>query len=281
MRLACLACLFMVCPSASPATADDVLRVYVAIKPLQFLVERVGGREVTVKTLVQPGQEPETYEPTARQVAGLSDAGVFFGVGLPLEAVWRRQLPKGSDRRPLWVDLSQGLTSGEGDSRVAGGRDPHVWLSPANAQRMAAAIADALAQMSPDRAHRFRANAGKLVADLQTLDHEITEILKRSTVRSFMVFHPAWGYFAREYGLRQIAIESEGKEPGPKALTQIINRAREEGIHTVFVDPSHSDRLAATMAAALGGGTRVLDPLAYDYIHNLRDVARAIADSGS
>lgn len=96
-----------------------------------------------------------------------------------------------------------------------------------------------------------------------------------------MVFHPAWGYFAREYGLRQIAIESEGKEPGPKALTQIINRAREEGIHTVFVDPSHSDRLAATMAAALGGGTRVLDPLAYDYIHNLRDVARAIADSGS
>ena len=278
MRCACLAFLLTVC---SPATPDDVLRVYVAIKPLQYLVERVGGPEVTVETLVRPGQEPETYEPTVRQVAGLSEAGIFFGVGLPLESVWRRQLPKASDRRPLWVNLSQGLESGEGNSGVARGRDPHVWLSPANAQRMAVTIAGALAELAPDRSHRFQANAGKLVADLKALDYEITAILKQSGVRSFMVFHPAWGYFAREYGLRQIAIESEGKEPGPKALTQVIDTARKEGIHTVFVDPSHSARLAATVAAAIGGETRALDPLAYDYIHNLRDVARAIAASGS
>lgn len=280
-----MAALFLMPPVASLASSDELLRVYVSIEPLRYLVERVGGRDVRVDSLVRSGQEPETYEPTLRQVAGLSEADVFFGAGLPLEAVWHRQLPETSGDGPVWIDLSRGLDRDAGGpakaSSTPGARDPHVWLSPANAQRMATVVAATLADLRPGRADRFRAKAEELRNDLQSLDREISRTLNASGVKSFMVFHPAWGYFARDYGLRQIAIESEGKEPGPKALTRIIETARAEGIHTVFVDPSHSSRLAATVASSIGGETRTLDPLAYDYIDNLLDVARAIAAPGS
>lgn len=280
-------------PALSMAAGSDPVRAHVSIKPLQFLVEQVGGGRVEVAVVVAAGQSPETYEPTPRQISGLAEADVFFGVGMPLEPVWRRQLRQTGSSTPIWVDLADALPGdpdahddGEneaaaGTHRHHGGIDPHTWLSPANAQHMATDIADALAAIDPANADRYRANAETLRTELTALDREIWETLADSGVDAFLVYHPAWGHFARAYDLEQISIESEGKEPGPRGLVEVIQQAEEKQIRTLFIDPMHSDRLARTVADAIGARLEILDPLALDYFDNLRRAARAIADSRS
>jgi zinc transport system substrate-binding protein len=289
--LAILSCL---CPALA-AAGEDMLRVYVSIEPLQYFVERVGGDWVNAEVVVGAGQRPETYEPTPRQIAALAQADAFFGVGMPLETAWRRQLRQFGARGGEWVDLSIGLLpEGEADDHDSehgsgaaadgahhhhGGMDPHVWLSPANGRYMAGVIADVLSRLDPGHAGLFEANAENLRAELTSLDDEIAALLAAAGVDQFLVYHPAWGHFARDYGLTQIAIESDGKEPGPRSLAGVIREAKNLGVRTIFVDPRHSPRLAETVAEAIDGRLVVLDPLAYDYIDNLRSAAQAIAAS--
>lgn len=296
--LAALLCLW---PVFSLAARSEAVQVYVSIEPLQYLVEQVAGERVDVGVVVAAGQRPETYEPTPRQIGALAQADIFFGVGMPLEAAWRRQLRETASSRLQWIDLADGLPEqgdahagndahdhdDEEETRAADGHghrdgmDPHVWLSPANAQQMVSVIARVLGRVDPEHADQYTENAGNLRVQLQALDREITGLLAESGVDSFLVYHPAWGYFARDYGLRQISIESEGKEPGPRGLVGVIRQAREAGIRTIFVDPRHSQGLAETVADAIGARLEVLDPLAYDYPDNLRRAARAIAASRS
>jgi zinc transport system substrate-binding protein len=261
--------------AASSTASAQVLQVQVSIEPLQYLVERVGGEHVDVGVVVRAGQAPETYEPTPRQIAALAEAAVFFGVGMPLEASWYRQLGGDAALQPEWVDLGVELVESNG------GYDPHVWLSPVNAQHMVSTIRRALSGLSPEHAESFDANATDLHDELELLHGDITAVLKESGVETFLVFHPAWGHFARAYGLEQLAVESDGKEPGPRALIEVIRRARQERIQTLFLDPRHNTRLAGTIAEAIDGEIKMLDPLSYDYINNLRSAAQAIATSQS
>lgn len=280
-------------PALTLSADSDPIRAHVSIKPLQFLVEQVGGRRVEIAVVVAAGQSPETYEPTPRQISGLAESDVFFGVGMPLEPVWRRQLRQTGSDTPEWIDLTHGLPgapdSHDHDENEAaagahphhGGIDPHTWLSPDNARHMATGIADALARIDPDNADWYRENAETLGTALTALDREISETLADSGVDAFLVYHPAWGHFARAYDLEQIAIEAEGKEPGPRGLVEVIQKAEEKQIRTLFIDPMHNDRLARTVADAIGARLEILDPLALDYFDNLRRAARAIADSRS
>lgn len=283
-------------PALCAAAAPGGLRVYVSIEPLQYFVERVAGPRGDVAVLVEAGKRPETYEPTPRQVGALAGADVFFGVGLPLEAAWRRQLRETESSGPEWVDLGEGGSepgaAGDHDDEGGGtvvasghgghdGIDPHIWLDPVEAQRMVVRIAGVLGRLDSANADAFEANAATLRDELQSLHGEIAGLLAESGVESFLVYHPAWGHFARTYGLQQISIESQGKEPGPRGLTEVIRKAKEAGIRTVFVDPRHSRRPAEAVAEAIDARVERLDPLAYDYIENLRRAAQAIADSRS
>ncbi|MBS1269615.1 MAG: High-affinity zinc uptake system binding-protein ZnuA [Gammaproteobacteria bacterium] len=279
--------------SASVGAQDPPLRVYASIEPIEYFVMQVGGDRVSVQVVVQAGQRPETYEPTPRQVTALAQADVFFGVGLPLEAVWRKQLRGATSRPPQWVDLTAALEEGGGQVDVEHGEtisdahnrkgnlDPHSWLSPVNARHMVSMIGNDLSRLEPAHGGRFEANAAKLRAVLDALHKEIAAVLRESGVESFLVFHPAWGHFAQTYGLEQIAIESGGKEPGPRRLTEVIRRAKDEGIRSVFVDPRRDRRLAEIVAGAIGGDVELLNPLSRDYVNNLRRAAQAIADTGS
>lgn len=259
---------------AWPVAAAEVLQVHSSIAPVQYLVQQVGGAHVATEVLVAAGQSPETYEPSPRQLARLAQADAFLAVGLPLESAWRRQL--GGTVTVEWIDLAAPVPAGAPDAT-----DPHRWLSPPQAQEMVTTIAGVLARLDPAHADRYRANAAALRARLAALHEEIGELLAASGVRAFLVYHPAWGHFAAAYGLQQIAIESEGKAPGSRGLVAVIERARASGIGTVFIDPRHSDRLARTVADALGARLVTLDPLAADYPANLRRAAHAIAASGS
>jgi zinc transport system substrate-binding protein len=164
-----------------------------------------------------------------------------------------------------------------GDDHDHGALDTHVWTSPPLVKSMGAAIRAALSELRPGQAAQFNANFNRFAADLEALDAEIRARLVPLQVRRFLVFHPAWGYYADTYGLTQMAIEFEGKEPGPRALAGLIEAARSAGVRAVLVQPQFSPRAAQQVAAAIGGRVESVDNLSADYFGTLRRVTEVIA----
>jgi zinc transport system substrate-binding protein len=287
--------------AGTPASGGEPLRVFVGVPPLQTFAEAVGGDRVEVRSLVQVGQSPHAFEPTPGQVAALGSADLYVGVGIPFEAA---QLPRiraanprlrvldARDGLPLRVieahDPSDGEEGHDHGHPQAGERpykyptdenelDPHVWTSPSLAKRIAQSVRDALSDLDPVNAGDYEANYRSFAARLDALDREIRALLDPIAHRRFMVYHPAWGYFADTYGLIQVPIEKGGKEPGPRSLTEIVSRALREGTKVIFVQPQSSRKLADQVAAAIGGRVVVIDPLSSDYSGALLHAAREIA----
>jgi zinc transport system substrate-binding protein len=255
---------------AAPGERPTVL---VSVAPQAFFVERLAGDEVRVVVLIPPGASPHAFEPTVAQVQAFERASLHFAVGHPgfgFEAAWVERL---LDEHP---DIRRA-------SAAAGAEllpdDPHLWLSPRVARSMAAELEPALAAVLPRSAERIAERRRALESEIDALDAEIGAELAPWRGRAFLVLHPAWAYFARDYGLEQLAIEPEGKEPSARALAQLIERAREARIRTVFVDPQSSRREAEVVAGELGARVEVLDPLARDWPANLRATARALSRS--
>jgi zinc transport system substrate-binding protein len=157
------------------------------------------------------------------------------------------------------------------------GLDPHVWLGPSQVKIQATAMRDALIAADPAGAEAYRAGYESLSADINALDKKLRAVFAAvpEGQRKFMVFHPAWGYFAKQYGLTQIPVEREGKEPGPAQLATIIDEAKKDGVRVVFVQPQFSDRNAEVVAKAIGGAVVGVDPLAEDWLANMEKVAAA------
>lgn len=268
---------------------DRQVQVFVSVLPLKYFVERVGGPHVITEVMVGPGQSPATYEPAPRQMSRLGQADLYFRVGVPFERVWMPRLADLNHRMRI-VDLRDGVDvrrleehhhddDHEAKAAVAShhenNRDPHIWTSPIAARIMADHIRATLTSFDPLHAQDYQAGYASLAADLARLDTELHNRLARVTHRKFLVFHPSWGYFADAYGLQQIAIEAEGKEPGPRALAGIITMARQENIRVIFVQQQFSRATATTVARAIGGKVVAIDPLAENYIENLRKAADA------
>ncbi len=283
------ALLALACQPAGPGDGTEVgspagpIQVAVAVPPQAYFVERIGRDRVAVTVMVPAGAAPDSYEPTPQQVLALDRARLYVKVGLAGFPFEERYLegPAGADSgegRDLEViDMSRGLAPlREAGGDELGETDPHVWTSPAAARVAAEHIADALARLDPAGADLYRANLAAFLTDVDALDREIHGELDGLPHRRFLVVHPAWGYFARDYGLEQVAIESGGKEPSPTRLAALIEEARREGVRTVFVQRGFSDRAARVLAQELGAEVVALDPLAHDWLNNLRTVAREL-----
>lgn len=273
------------------AWSADTLNVFVSVLPQQYFVERIGGEHVQVQAMVQPGYSPATYEPTPRQIAALADAELYIRTGVPFENAWMQRIQSVNPDMPV-MDAREGLElrqlakhGHEHEAREAQGehqeQDPHIWTSPRLVKQMAASIRDRLSDLRPQYRQVFAANYDTFAADLDKLDAELSQLFSQSRQRKFMVFHPSWGYLADAYGLQQIAIEHEGKEPGAKALTALIKQAKTEGVHVIFVQPQFDKRTAEQVAQAIDGTVISVDPLSIDYLDNLRAVARLIAGTGN
>ena len=272
----------------APARAADKPLVFVSILPQRYFVSAIAQDLVDVEVMVAPGAGPATYEPTPGQMASLARAKAYFAIGVPFEAAWLERFASANPAMPI-VHAEQGIhkqpmavhehgkghDQGQGDHH--GILDPHVWLSPVNARTLAQNTCRGLADMDPAHAATYRANLAALLQDLSVLDADIRTFIEAipESRRAFMVFHPAWGYFARDYGLRQIPIEAEGKEPGPRQLADIVRRGREMGISAVFVQPQFSEKSARVIASEMGAAVVPMDPLAEDWNANLRAAAQA------
>ncbi len=247
--------------------------VVTSVLPQAYFVERLGGGLVDVEVMIPPGASPLTYEPSISQMRAMSRAAVYVKVGhpsFPFEAAWLDRL-LAENRSARVVDSSSGCAVGPGD--------PHVWLAPGCARIMARHIADALSAVRADHAAEVRSNLQAVLEEIDALDAEIRASLAGYPGRRFFVFHPAWGYFAAEYGLEQVAIEQGAKEPSPDQLMRLIQRARADGVGVVFAQPQFDDRSARLVAQEIGGSVAVVDPLAKDWPGSLRAAARAFAEA--
>jgi len=263
--------------------ARQHLSVFVSILPTEYFVERIGGQRVLVESLVQPGHSPATYAPTPNQMARLAAAHVYFKIGVPFE---NSLLPKLVRTLPELsvVDLQKNIDlvelheNGVHDdhNHDDGALDPHTWLDPMLALEHARVIRDILIELDPDEKDVYTSNFKKVAADLENLDKYLRKTLRPFAGSTVYVFHPAYGYFCRAYNLRQKAITPGGKEPGAKYIARLIEQARNDKVQVIFVQPQFSDKAARTIAKAISGNVVALDPLARDYLANLKKMARQI-----
>lgn len=285
--------LFLAFALTATARAETLKKipVFVSILPQAFFVDKIGGDRVVVDVLVQPGQSPHTYAPTPRQMGRLAEARVYFRIGVAFE---NGLIPKLQSTMPelLIVDTRQGITlekmTAHEEEEEAGHSheeelDTHIWLDPLLVKKQAAIIKDALVQLDPDGRSLYEKNLVAFCTELDALHARLSTALAPLQGKSFFVFHPAFGYFAKAYGLNQIAVETGGNAPSARHLAALIESAREKGVRVLFVQPQFSQKSAETVARAIDGVVVALDPLARDYFTNMTGIAvaleKALADN--
>jgi zinc transport system substrate-binding protein len=271
------------------------MQVAVSIQPLKYFVEEIGGNRVETAVMVPPGANPATYEPRPRTMSALSGARLYFAIGVPFEEAWMERIRsanegmrvvrcgQGIERRAISGSAHEQGFAGSGGpgsrSRKPGLKDPHIWLSPPLARIVCQNIRDGLVRADPEHRDQYRNNYLRLAREINRVDNRILEILTGKDGKErdwFMVFHPSWGYFADAYGLRQVAIETGGSEPGPGEFARLLSQAERRGVRTIFVQPQFSDKAARTIAAEVGASVETLDPLAERWGENLIEAARKI-----
>lgn len=294
--LAVLAMLLAACqPGPTNRAMDEAtLLVTVSILPQAYFVERIAGEAVSVNVMVGPGEDPHTYEPKPEQMRALTNSQLFFTIGTEYEAAW---LPRLREVNPAltFIDSAAGIQripltdphhhddddhpEDEAEHANENGLDPHVWLAPENGKVIARNILTALTAHAPEHSEAFQANFAALTADINALDARIESLLKGFEGQGFMVFHPAWGYFADQYNLEQIPVEVGGQEPSASDMAALIATAREENIRVIFIQPAFSTANAQAIAQEINAEIAVVDPLARDWLENLETAAAAFASA--
>lgn len=258
--------------------------ITVSILPQKYFTERIVGDKFYINVMVGPGREPHDYEPLPKQMISLSDSQLYLSIGVPFEDQLLKKIPDINSSVKI-IKTQEGITLRnlsnnedhdlhEYDSKEI--KDPHIWLSPKLVKIQAENIYNAVLSIDPENKEFYENNLKKFLSDLDELSKKISAAFSGIKKKEFMVFHPAWGYFADEFGLKQIPIELEGKEPTPKQLSQIINSAKEKKIKVIFVQKQFSTNSAKALAKEINAAVVTIDPLSEDYLNNLKNIADTI-----
>ena len=261
----------------------EKINVIVSVPPEAEFVEKIGGNRVTVTVMVPQGANPHTYEPLPEQLKNVSEAKMYAytGSGIEFENVWMDKISS-MNKNMVMVNCSKRITfipNADTDETHENQYDTHVWVSPRNAKIMVENIYQGLVQVDPANKDYYKANKDKYLQELDESDKKINESLKGNKNKKIMVYHPAWGYFCRDYGLTQIAIEKNGKEPTPQGIKSLIDQAKKENIKIIFISPQFSKNSAETIASEIEGRVVTIDDLDKNYLYNLNNVANAFQNS--
>ncbi|OHD17398.1 MAG: hypothetical protein A2087_07470 [Spirochaetes bacterium GWD1_61_31] len=282
------------CPR-SPASADQVgapsgrpIQVFVSVLPQRYFAERLAGERAIVEVLVEPGRDPHSFDPSPRQIARLSAAAVFFTIGMPFEATLVSKVGQanpelrvvdtiaGIELLPLAGHYHEGDEAHEDDDE-AGELDPHVWLGPQQVRCQLIAMRDGLIAADPAGEAVYRQNHERLDAEVAAMDRRFAVLLAPLGGKSILTFHPTFGYFTATYGINQLSIELDGKEPSPRRLEDLIGLARQEGVKVIFAQPEFPPRSAEIIAQAIGGSVVSLNALEADWPGFMERLATAVA----
>ncbi|MDA3901509.1 MAG: zinc ABC transporter substrate-binding protein [Spirochaetes bacterium] len=285
ITITCLILVLSVAGCKKPEN-NQKITVFVSILPQKYFVEKIAGDRVNVEVLVSPGKNPATYEPTPQQVIKLGDARILFTIGVPFEDAFLPKIESVLNSLKI-VDTSHGIDKrnldfhhddeedhhDENPEQYVGTPDPHIWLSPLLVKIQAETIYNALIEIDPDGQSVYASGYQSLQEELDELSRNLEKTLKPFKGSTLFVFHPAFGYFADEFGLNQVAIETGGKEPTPAVLVKIIENARKRGVKIIFVQPEFSRESAKKIAEAINGAVVILNPLNPDYVNNLKSIS--------
>ncbi len=268
----------------------------VTIEPQRYFLEQLAGEDYSINTLVPPGTSPETYEPSPSVMIDLGKSAIYFRVGdLGFEKVWSGRLAENNPDVKI-VNCSAGIELMMGDphdhdhdhdhtvhadhaghDHAQGALDPHVWSSPRTMRIFARNMLDALVENNPERAETYRENHLRLIEKIDSVDSALTALLEKAPSRSFIIYHPALGYLARDYGLQQHSIEFEGKNPSPAQLKELVDLARREEINTLFVQRGFDLKNGEVIAREIGAELYEIDPLRYEWDEELIRIATIIS----
>ena len=255
-------------------TPSGKINVATTIAPLGDFIMAVGGDKVEVTVLVPPGAEPHTYEPTPSQMKNVAKADLYIMNGGGLE-FWMDKVLQ-INRDMLIVDSSRGVAL---VNETGGETDPHIWISLRNAAIQVNNICTGLIQVDPANKDYYIQNRDDYLQKLKALDGELNQTFAAKASRIFIVYHPAWTYFARDYSLDQVPILENEKEPGPKYLASVIDKARKNNITVVFVEPQYNPKSAVVIAKEMKASVETLDPLGQNYLEDMRYAGQEIAKS--
>jgi zinc transport system substrate-binding protein len=250
--------------------------IAVSIVPEETFVKAVCGDLADIVTLIPPGSSPENYEPTVQEMEKFSDAALYFSIGVPTEEA--NILPKAGNIKV--ISLKDEVAAVYKDRTFeTGERDPHIWLSPKRVKVMIDVIAREMSKLDPDHKETYEKNATGYKAQLDEVDQKIKDALKGVKSKKFIVYHPAFGYIADDYGLKMYALEEEGKEAAPRHLQDMVDLAKKENIKVIFYQEEIDSSQSKSFAEEIGGKTIQLAPLAANYIENLKNMADMMAEA--
>ncbi len=282
----CLLLLLVMVYGFSPPAAAGI-KAIVSIMPQKFFLEQLAGDLVEVVVMVPPGASPHTYEPRPSQMMALHAAKVYFTIGVEFEKAWLERFRQ-LNKHLVLVDTSQGIEKMPVDGKTKDGGqkqgvnrylDPHIWLSPRLVMRISRTMAASLISLDPEHQRLYQQRLIAWENKLEQLDEALYQATRPMQNHPyFLVFHPSWGYFARDYGLRQLAVEQHGSEPGPRSLVKLIDRSRQLGIKIIFVHPQYQGNSDRVLARALNGKVVKIDPLATDWLDSLKNLARNLTE---
>ena len=277
-----LAVVFIIsCGRQRADTGEKIITVSIA--PFMYFVEEIAGDDFKVNVMVPAGANPHIYEPFPEQINKLRRSVAYISNGyLGFEMTWLDrfyEINKTMKRLSL-SDKIDPLVSGHNHERDhVEGADPHYWESPKCALIMANSVKEFLCFLNPLQKQKYEVNYDSLVSDIQEMDNKALELFSGVKNRSFMIFHPNLGYLARDYGLEEIPVEYEGKEPPPSRLKELIDHAREDGLKTIFVQKEYDTKNAKAIADEIGAQVKIIDPLSEDWLKTTMDIINALHNS--
>lgn len=254
---------------------EDHRMVSVSILPQKYLVEKIAGDYLQVNVMIPPGMNPATCDLSTEQLKKLYDSDLCFTIGyLPFELthlypVLESRKDIGVINHSEGIQMISGSCSHHHEGHEHGGVDPHIWLSPVYAQKMATTIFQVLSERYPDQKETFKSNYEALTEEINGVAQKAKQVLENKQQEVFLIYHPALTYFAAEYGLEQISIEDEGKEPNPAHLKKIIDLAREKNIHLILIQNQFDVNNAKAIAKEIDGEIIPIDPLAENWTEEM------------
>lgn len=246
------------------------LKIIASITTVADYIQQIGGNKVEVTIMVPPGFEPHSYEPSPNQLVAVSKAAAYVkvGSGIEFETTWMGDILAQNTKMSV-IDCSTGVNIIN--------EDPHIWNSPVNAQQMVLNIFNGLTEVDPANTDYYLANYETYITQLDELNSYIRNLLEGYENRNFLIYHPAFGYFASEYNLTQLSVEEEGKETTAQKIQQSIDDALANNLNYIYASPYETSAYAKTIADEINGSVLYLDPLPSSYIANMRSVATSIA----
>ena len=267
------------CGNTTQKSEKSILTV--TLEPLRYFTEAIAGDNYEVVSMVPKGSSPESYDPTPQQLVNLSKSQAYLRIGyIGFEQAWMKKLEANCPNMKVYdtskgIDLIRDKGHWHGDHFHEGGVEPHVWNSTQNALIIADNIYQALCELDSTHQEDYQKRLDVLKQTIRQTDANICTLLENAD-STFLIYHPALSYFARDYGLKQVSIEEGGKEPSPAQLKALIETCRNENVHTIFVQQEFDQRNAQLIAHELGINIVSINPLSYDWVKEMIRIAEAL-----